>query len=59
MPWVRETPQTMRPERPRELSIPLGSIMLTLVADVGPNVLDLRLAHRERPNPACQKNFAN
>jgi hypothetical protein len=63
MPWVREPRQTIRPERPRELSIPhvllvvldligpeertefllkrLGSMMLALVADVGPNVFDL------------------
>src|SRR3954452_7071430 len=70
MPWVTG-PIVMRPERPRELSIPhialvkldligleertelllkrLDSVMLALVADVGPNVFDLRLPHREGP----------
>jgi hypothetical protein len=36
-------------ERPEFLLKRFDLMMLALVTDVGPNVLDLRLAHRERP----------
>jgi hypothetical protein len=67
MPWVERDNKPMRPERPRELSIPnvafvkldlicleertefllkgLDPVMLALVANVGLNVSNLRLAH--------------